>query len=113
MLRSAANPSATPLAAVMSRYRMLCSCFSGTAMLLVCKRIKDSARSLRRLRQHRELRDVVVPLDNRRDVPEPPHRALIERPYFVANRMIVRIEQMRSVIAMPREMVLHDALDRH
>ena len=37
----------------------------------------------------------------------------IERPHFVAHRMVVRIEQVGAVIAMPGEMVLHDALGRH
>src|ERR1700688_2864258 len=91
---------------------MLCSCFRGTLMMLDRRTAEDVAGPLRRFGQDRELRDVVVPLHNRGDVAKPPRRALVQQPYFVANRMVVRVEQVSSVVAMPREMILHDALDR-
>ena len=77
------------------------------------RRVENGAGAIRGLGQFRELRDVVVPFDQRRNLTQAPRRALIERPYFVADRMIVGIEQVCTMVAMPGEMILHDALGRH
>src|SRR5208282_2029149 len=114
-LRSTASPSATPLGAVMSRWSRLWMCLSGRFMVIgaVTRYAHvDLASAFGSFREHPELRDIVVPFDQRRNRSEAPHRVFVKRPYLVAYRMVVRVEQMRAVIAVTSEMVLDDALDR-
>src|ERR1700733_2757980 len=59
----------------------------------------------------REGRDVIVALDKGRDRAEPLDRASVERPDAVAYGVIVRIEKVRSLVAVAGEMDLLDPVD--
>src|SRR5262245_36291962 len=58
----------------------------------------------------RERRDVIVPLDQRGDRPEPAHGLPVEAPDTLGDGRIVGIEQVGTVIAVAGEMDLPDAL---
>src|SRR5262249_21094930 len=63
-----------------------------------------------RLRKHLlELRNAIVPLDQRRDRPEARDRVPVERPDGWNDRRVVGVEEMRAVIGVAREVDLADA----
>src|SRR5262249_55969079 len=108
------SPSATPLGAVISRYSRFCRA-------LRCKLLAphtrperaftDPARAFRCLGEHTEVGDVVIPFDQRGNCAKPPHGALIEGPHLLEHGMVMGIEQMSTVIAVPGKMKLHDPLN--
>src|SRR5437870_1990600 len=82
------NPSATPSGAVISFQRSACVSRSDVIEDLALDR-----RRLARLGQHLgERRDVIVPLDERRDATEALYRLAIERPHPLAHGVVVRVE---------------------
>ena len=60
-----------------------------------------------------ERRDVIVALDHSGDAAEPRDGGGVQRPHRIAHRMVVRIDQVRAVIAVAGEVDLRDALRRH
>src|SRR5437762_11385328 len=56
-----------------------------------------------------ERRNVIVPLDERRDAPEACDGAPIEIPHLVAHGMVVRVEQVRAVVGVSSQVDLTDA----
>src|ERR1700726_2794691 len=67
------------------------------------------ARLVGRCGKHLELRNIVVPFDERWDAAEALHRVLVERPHLGANRMVVSVEQIAAVVAMACKMELYHA----
>ena len=59
-----------------------------------------------------ERRDVVVPLDDRRPCPEPPHRRAKEIPDRSLDGTVVGIQKVIPVILVPREVELSYPLRR-
>jgi len=55
---------------------------------------------------------VVVPLDERRDAPEAAHGAAVEPPHGGHDRGIVRVEEVRSLVAVPGQVDLPHARGR-
>src|SRR5271166_1915402 len=106
---SCGRPSATPEGAVMSRYSRLSTQLrsDGIAGRPGGDLFVDCARLVGGLHQHIELRNVVVPFDERRDRAEAPHRMRVEIPHLVAHRMVMGIEQVASMIAMSSKVKLN------
>src|SRR5437588_12987123 len=71
-------------------------------------------RSLLRLSMHRrKIRDIRIPLQQRRNVAGAGAGAAVQLPHLVDHEVVVRIDDVRAVILMAGEMHLHDAVSRN
>src|SRR2546426_965626 len=73
----------------------------------------DHARSLSFGAQHPPLGDAVVPLDQRRNRTAPLHSHAVEVPHGGDHMAVVRVEEMRPLVAVAGEVNLADAIRGH
>src|SRR5712692_9055868 len=65
------------------------------------------------LDQPLQLGDVVVPFDQRGHAPEAAHRGRVQVPHRIRDRRVVRVEQVRPAIRVPRQVELSDPIRRN